>query len=432
MQQHTFRATPVRLLAAVAAAAWLAIYLPDAGRGFIKDDFAWLVAAPLAPSPWDAAWTASTGFFRPLVSLSFTANYALFGTKPLGYGLTNVVLAIGCAAVIFMLARAWRIPERGALIASGIWLFTPHGMDMAVLWISGRSSLLLVLFAVLACWAAARQRNWLAIAAVALALLAKEDAAVVPVLAALSLFAARRSIQRADVVAAGAIVLALIVYFWMRSQSGAMTPWSAPVEYRPSLDPRLLGSNLAQYADRLLTFPLAVVLAAWVATGSKIHGALRERPVLAGVAWAAVAMIPTIALPVRSSLYVLLALAGISIAAAALIERLLHRAAETRARAAAIVLLVIAAVLIPVHRSRQHEWSDAARLSASVVAGVAETLREAPEGSRVIARDRFEQPNLESTFGNLLPEMLQVVTGKRFEVVHAPPGPSLSLTPVPR
>jgi len=51
----------------------------------------------------------------------------------------------------------------------------------------------------------------------------------------------------------------------------------------------------------------------------------------------------------------------------------------------------------------------------------------------VSVQDQAPQPNLESTFGNLLPEMLPVVTDKRFELVHAPaPGPSILLAPVPR
>lgn len=419
--------------AAIAAAlAWLAIYLPDAGRGFIKDDFAWLLAAPLAPSPWDAAWTASTGFFRPLVSLSFTANHALFGLAPLGYGLTNLALAVACAASIFLLARAWGIDDRGALAAAGIWLFTPHGMDMAVIWISGRSALLLVLFAALACAAAARGRPWLAGLALAGALLSKDEAVAVPALALIAMAASGRIGDRRRAWTFGGLSIVLLVgYVLMRTQSGAHTPWTAPADYRPLLSAPAIAANIAQYADRLATFPLVVALAAGAAARVRPSGVARQ--VLPGLAWAAIAMLPTIALPVRSSLYTLLPLVGIAIAAGAVIAALVKAADASRTRAVALALVAVAAAAIPIHRSRHQDWSGAARLSARVTAEAAAALRDVPEGSTVIVADTARQPNLESAFGTLLPEMLTVTTGKRFQLVATPqPDSAISLAPVAR
>lgn len=419
--------------AAIAAAlAWLAIYLPDAGRGFIKDDFAWLLAAPLAPSPWDAAWTASTGFFRPLVSLSFTANHALFGLAPLGYGLTNVALALACAACVFLLARAWGIDDRGALAAAGIWLFTPHGMDMAVIWISGRSALLLVLFATLACAAAARGRPWLAGLWLAGALLSKDEAVMVPALALLSMSAAGRLRDRRAVVTFVLLSGVLLAgYLIVRAQSGAHTPWTAPAEYRPVLSAGALAANLAQYADRLATFPLIVALVAWAAARARPGGIAPH--VLPGLAWAAVAMVPTIALPVRSSLYTLLPLAGAALAAGAVVAALLKASDAPRARLVALALIAAAIAAIPLHRSRHQDWSGAARLSSRITAEVSDTLRDVPSGSTVIVADTARPPNLESTFGTLLPEMLRVTTGKSFQLVATPqPDSAVSLTPVAR
>lgn len=424
----------MRIVAAVAAAAWLAIYFPDAGRGFIKDDFAWLLAAPLSADPWSAAWTAPTGFFRPLVSLSFTANHALFDLNPLGYGMTNVALALGCAGAIYLLARAWGISEGGALIAAGAWLFTPHGMDMAVIWISGRSGLLLVIFAALTCWAAAR--GWIAAAVplLACALLSKDDAIVVPILAVISMIAAGRGRDRTRLPEwIAACVLLAGAYFWMRSASGAMTPWSAPEEYRPSLDAALIASNVLQYADRLLTFPVMLAAVIWLSAGWKRPAAIDARVVLSGLAWAAIAMAPTVALPVRSSLYTLMPLVGTALALGAVADGLLRDAAIRRARMAAAALAVVALAAVPIYRSRQHEWSDAAGLSASLTADIRTALSGVAEGSRLAVQDRHGEPNLESTFGNLLPEMLQVITGKRFELVHARErGDSILLAPVPR
>nr|MDQ3071345.1 hypothetical protein [Acidobacteriota bacterium] len=424
---------------------WLAIYLPDTGRGFIKDDYAWLLAAPLSSAPLSAAFTASTGFFRPLVSLSFTADYVLFGLDPLGYGLTNMALALGCAAMIYLLARALGAGVTGAAAASAVWLFTPHGMDMAIIWISGRAALIVIFFGVASCWMAARGR--LAVSALLLgaALLGKDEAVVVPLLAAICIALSGRRLSRSALAAwAGGCLAAVAVYLWMRAASGALTPSSAPVEYRPLTDIAGLAANAAQYADRLITFPLIIVALAWlVMRGGRTPAPWRL--VAGGLAWAAIAMAPTLAIPVRSSLYVLLPLAGVAIAAGAVIEALVERAslaARWRAAAAAIVIVTVA---IPLYRSRQDEWSGAARLSEDVTRVATPVLKNAPDGSRVFARDEPGKVSLESTFGNLLPEMLRVTSGKtlplatsreqadyELAISHGGSRISVSLAPVPR
>ena len=422
----------MRALAALAAIAWLAIYLPDTGRGFIKDDFAWLLAAPLASSPWDAAWTASTGFFRPLVSLSFTLNHALFGLHSFGYGLTNLLLALGCACAVYALARSWRLEKAAAVLAAFMWLFTPHGMDMAVIWISGRSALLLVLFAVSACACFARGQRVAALALTALALLSKDEAVMLPLLLAVSALAAGRFDRRRDTAALAASIGLVAAYLWMRAASGAHSPWNAPADYRPVLEARHLIDNVMQYADRTLSFAVALVFLAWIISRRRDRAPVAMHGAIYGLPWVAIALLPVMALPVRSSLYVLLPLAGSCIAAAHLIERWLMAVGPPRRKLAFAMAVVLLVTLVPFHRSRQREWSGAARLSAGISASAAQALRDVPEGTRVIVRDRFEQPNLESTFGNLLPEMLLIGTGKRYELVTVPPGPSISLTPVPR
>ena len=57
------------LTAGVLCSAFLAIYLPDLGHGFLKDDFAWILSSRLERSgDLIALFTSNVGFYRPLVS----------------------------------------------------------------------------------------------------------------------------------------------------------------------------------------------------------------------------------------------------------------------------------------------------------------------------------------------------------------------------
>ena len=97
-----------------------------------------------------ALFARHTGFYRPLVALSFAADYAAFGNRPLGYGLTDLSLAIACAALIYLLLRSLLLSAYASVAGSALWLLNFHGIDMAVLWTSGRTALLLVLTSVAA------------------------------------------------------------------------------------------------------------------------------------------------------------------------------------------------------------------------------------------------------------------------------------------
>jgi hypothetical protein len=55
-------------------------------------------------------------FYRPLLNLSFTIDYALWGLRPLGYQLSNVLLFAGCGLALYTLLIAH--PSRRFLPAS--------------------------------------------------------------------------------------------------------------------------------------------------------------------------------------------------------------------------------------------------------------------------------------------------------------------------
>src|SRR4029453_5624015 len=83
------------------------VYLPDVGRGFIKDDFRWVLDGTAAFNhpllTLVSGWTGN--FFRPVVALSFGLDHALYGVWARGYGLTNLALYAGCVIAIYGVLR---------------------------------------------------------------------------------------------------------------------------------------------------------------------------------------------------------------------------------------------------------------------------------------------------------------------------------------
>jgi hypothetical protein len=59
-----------------------AVYLPDIGRGFVKDDFGWIRDARARLSDPLHAPQRGPGFFRPLVTWGFVFDYQLSGLNP--------------------------------------------------------------------------------------------------------------------------------------------------------------------------------------------------------------------------------------------------------------------------------------------------------------------------------------------------------------
>ena len=162
----------------VLAAAWLlfiaAVYLPDLGRGFVRDDFAWIEAGrTILNRPLNAIVPDAPGFYRPLVSLSFAADFALHGLAPRAYGWSNLALFLGCAIALWRLSRRVGLSAGGASVAVLAWSANPHGINMALVWLSGRTALCLTFFAILAATAVLQRRYVCTAAALAAALASK-------------------------------------------------------------------------------------------------------------------------------------------------------------------------------------------------------------------------------------------------------------------
>jgi Flp pilus assembly protein TadD len=339
-------------------------------------------APRILAAPYGYAGGATlAGPFRPLTTLSFAASYALHGRAPLGYHLVNLALHAAAALLVVVVARrlAEAVPAgaspssaqapRVALLAGLLFAVHPAHVE-AIAPMVGRNELLAAcgglsaLAVALGGRGAARSVTRLAaaVALLALAVLAKEGAAVVPALYAVVAFTVpgaagldarpglssgpgRAALLRAAVVAL-ALALALAPYVLLRGLPTGVpvaSQWFAGVpratvalttsrvlaEYLRILAfPAFLGTDFA-YAARvpLVTRPDAAFLAAtaaWAALVGAAVALVRRAPLVsAGVLWTFAALLPVLHLvPIgvlMAERLTYLPSAGFCVAAAALL-----------------------------------------------------------------------------------------------------------------
>lgn len=129
---------------------------------------------------------AVTHYYRPVWMVTLALDHALWGLRPLGYHLTNILLHAANSALVTWLLIAWLGAPAAALGAGALFALHPVHTE-AVAWVSARNELLLAgfLLAALLAWRRrSRGPGWIALAIVsfALALLSKETAVVFPLL----------------------------------------------------------------------------------------------------------------------------------------------------------------------------------------------------------------------------------------------------------
>jgi hypothetical protein len=397
-------------LTALPVLAFLLIYLPDVGHGFISDDFAWIKGSRAA---FLQIFESHNGFYRPLVSLSFAANESFLGLAPRGYGLTNLALAIGCAAAITALARALGLPPGGAFFAGGLWLLNPHGISMSVLWISGRTALLLTLFAVLCATALVKAQRAMAAAFYLLALFSKEEAVLL--LPVLVIWAGWRADPSRVFDARGALVrtwpllVSLLIYSGLRSRTGAYLPLTAPPFYQPTLAPLALLRNVIEYADRSCTIGVLslVGLSALVGKLPRLTAALWH-PVRLGLVWLLGGFGLTVFLPVRSSLYACFPSVGSALAAGAVATAVFRAAPVAARRRVLVAAAVVPLLVVPIYRRRNVRWVTPADISARVI----EAIRpgDLPPATAVVLKD--ENGLIARGFGTVFEEALRLTVGR--------------------
>jgi len=187
------------------------LYLPTVRYGFVWDDTTLIlqnrdldVANPLVLFGRSFAVLQPSGdwqrnqYYRPLVTLSLWADKQVWGTSPAGFHLTNVLLNAAVTLLVGLLLVRMLPSFWPAFLGSLAFLLHPAHVE-AVAFVSGRTDVLMAFFVVSALLGLVRYRSgasawWsaLVVAAYAAALLCKETALLLPLVAWLYLAASPR------------------------------------------------------------------------------------------------------------------------------------------------------------------------------------------------------------------------------------------------
>ncbi|MRS01607.1 hypothetical protein EG832_00010 [bacterium] len=207
----------------------LAPYLPALNAGFLAmDDVSTMkVIHSGSLSIHSLFFSQGNDYYRPLTILSYLADFHLFGGNPAGYHLTNVLLHLANALLVYYLAAALLGRDQNSsfypLITALLFALHPINSE-AVVWISARTDLLCCFFALI-CMALLIKRSTTMTPIVFMGLFlsclfslaAKESSLFLPLLAIFHLILARKKVPRKNAIAVcSALVIATIVYLLLR------------------------------------------------------------------------------------------------------------------------------------------------------------------------------------------------------------------------
>jgi hypothetical protein len=383
----TWRGWTACTLACTAAA--FAVYAPALSVGFLSDDF--IVADWARRGQW--IYGTDTAFARPVVPLVWAGLAALSADFDRLAHAANIALHGVNAALVVLVGARMGLPKPQAVAAGAVFALTP-ALTEAVVWATGVHDVLMATFclaAVAAATFAERGRGWAAatIGAAVLALGVKETAVIVPILAALILWAGGGPlVRRRTGWTLAALAAVSLVYAGVRLALGV------PARY---------GEDIARvyFIKQLVVGPFASLGAPWTVAWSDAHRAasivrMAALAVIAGVslaawrrgersfrqaaaaaAWVLAAILPVFSLfyvgpSLEGSRYLYLSAAGFSwlVAIAA------GRVAAAWGRPAwttAIVVGLLAVATVPVVPALRYEiarWTEAARLRDAILLSV--------------------------------------------------------------
>lgn len=378
------RANPRLVLVVLTAIAWGGVL----GGSFQFDDFPTIVADPATVDASALLARLSTGI-RPLLRLSYFLDHLLWGMRPAGFLLTNLLLHAATVLGVHTLARRLVRDEGAAFLAAAIFALQPANAEV-VAYVTGRSTgLMAALFVwALVCWEDGRRAS--ALLLFAAACLSKEVALIFPA------FLAVRELTRSPasglrwLPAAGALAAVILGVLALSPRYRELLAFSLDLrDPLANLGPALRGAGVmislwvrpwALAVDHGPP-PESVLLTTLVlfAVGAAAAGAIamrrREPLVTFCVAWPLLALAPTNSLIAKIDLVtekpLYLAWVGPSILLGVLLARP-EPEGRPRRLVAATALLCAWAVFVP---ARVRVWSDARLLWS-------DSVRKAPDRAR--------------------------------------------------
>jgi len=191
-----------RILAALLACA-IVPYLNILSNSFVYDDYQQLVQNPyvrsfqylkeiFTASVWSFQSSAASNYYRPMMTLGYLIGYQIFGLQAYGFHLVSLFIHALVVCLVFALTQRLT-GDRGWALVAGAWFALHPIHSESVAWIAAVTDLELTLFflitfriflAMVKRGGGYSGRLWAAMGATfMLALLSKEQAMMLPVLA---------------------------------------------------------------------------------------------------------------------------------------------------------------------------------------------------------------------------------------------------------
>jgi tetratricopeptide (TPR) repeat protein len=205
-----------------------------------------------------------SNFYRPIQSLTLLIDYVIWGLNPSGYHLTNTLIHIINAILVYWLALLLLAEVKTALLSALFFLAHPIQVQ-AVTYISGRADPLMTLFSLLSFILFIRVTKQFSkklnigyfgsILCLILALLSKEAASILPVLFLLYLWILQKKNLYRTATSSIIFFIVVAIYFWFRIGILKITGVHPALVNIPLLDRLLIALKaFGQYVG-LLVFP---------------------------------------------------------------------------------------------------------------------------------------------------------------------------------
>ena len=275
----------------------------------VADDYAHVLHG--AQANWDAIWThfalpEEDRFFRPLGYVSYALDARWAGFHPAAWRAGNLLFHVANTVLLYFLCRRLRLGTTASFF--GALLFGVHASNPEVVtWVAARFDLLAVLFGLLCLLCVLGNAIPAASVALVLAILSKESAYILPLLACLLLWCEQRSWREIGKRTASLFALSALLFFYRWHLLGGIGGYHDATDGTPTVFHFRFASTVKALLPRFwaaMLFPLNWTgeLSFWVAFFLAIgviallvlvwRSSAARRPLLFGFLFASLCSLP--------------------------------------------------------------------------------------------------------------------------------------------